>query len=60
MPSSISGAIIGDGLKTSTLGDYAKKCQQNCKATFILTLGGTNAGVTGGSLAILYLYEKRW
>ena len=45
MPTSMSGAVIGDGLKTSTLGDYAKKCQQNCKATFILTLRGGDAGV---------------
>jgi hypothetical protein len=24
----ISGAVTDDGLKTSSLGDYAKKCQQ--------------------------------
>ena len=28
MPTGISGAIAEDGLKTSTLGDCAKKCQQ--------------------------------
>jgi hypothetical protein len=28
MPTSISGVIIGYGLKTSIFGDYAKKCQQ--------------------------------
>jgi hypothetical protein len=28
IPIGISGAITGDGLKTSSLGDCAKKCQQ--------------------------------
>jgi hypothetical protein len=28
MPTGISGAVAEDGLKTSTLGDCAKKCQQ--------------------------------
>ena len=28
MPTGISGAVAGDGLKTSSLGDCAKKCQQ--------------------------------
>jgi hypothetical protein len=28
MPSSISGAVAGDGFKTSSLSDYTKKYQQ--------------------------------
>jgi hypothetical protein len=28
MPTSIFGAVAGDELKTSSLGNYVKKCQQ--------------------------------
>jgi hypothetical protein len=34
MPTSISGAVASDGLKTSSLGDCAKKCQQSFLALF--------------------------
>jgi hypothetical protein len=36
MPVGISGTITGDGLKTSSLGDCVKKCQQ----AFLAPLSG--------------------
>jgi hypothetical protein len=38
MSSSISGAVAGDGLKTSSLGDCTKKYQQ----AFLVLLSGMN------------------
>ena len=54
MPTSISGAVASDGLKTSTLGDCTKKCQQTL-ATLLESLHLLGEGNTIDASSIVSL-----